>query len=77
MARMKRMRSAATCHTNRMDTHSTDGPEGVAVGVASVEETCQSTVARFFLVHYIYQNEKNIPNYHKIYQMTIKYIKCP
>jgi hypothetical protein len=34
-------------------------------------------VARFFFTQYTYQNRKNVPNEHKMYQMVIKYPKWP
>jgi hypothetical protein len=36
----------------------------------------QSRVARFFLVHDTNAG-KNVPNEHKMYQMVMKYPKCP
>jgi hypothetical protein len=39
-------------------------------------KTFDVRVARFFLVQYT-KTWKNIPYYYKIYQMAVKYIKCP
>jgi hypothetical protein len=47
------------------------GPQPTA---ADMNQLVRNRVARFFLVQ-TYQNGKNIPNDHKLYQMAIKYSK--
>jgi hypothetical protein len=47
-----------------------------AVSPFCEKKTFYVRVARFFLVQYT-KTWKNIPYYYKIYQMAVKYIKCP
>jgi hypothetical protein len=56
-------------------------PMGLSQAYAKVWEVkqlliAQSRVARFFLVQNT-KTGKNIPNFHKLYQMSIKYSKRP
>jgi hypothetical protein len=46
------------------------------VGPDNLEMRINNRVARFFFGTK-YQNEKNILNYHELYQMSIKYNKRP
>jgi hypothetical protein len=58
----------STIATNVLKVSSdTDG----STGTASADQGCQISIGT------AYQNRKNVPNHHKIYQMAITYSKVP